>query len=418
MRIAIGALIWLGVLGGGGTALLALRDHPVLAPAQRLIRYLRTDPVTFTVTLPGAIEPAATTHALVRDPEHFLRRVGSVRHAERCAGQTRLEVEIFPEEAARLGSGVDATYFTVPGSAAWIVRTLVPRERLQQIRALWATYYAAEREEIVDTLWPVVKESLEEVLRFYEAELPRVLRAHREDLDALVARHDDGAFDRELMPAVRAVAWERVRVRFSPLLEEVGRELWDRLPVWGLGWRYAYEQLPFTRDDHVSTRFNEFLEEDALPLLAARTERVVRLLGEVLRDTASDSLVVEAMKHVAAEVAADPATAELARDLWFELVLRNDRLKALIRARWEVKGMKQAVASVADRLEPLIREVINAIVLSADGQTLSPRLAQVLRARVLKKDGAWLLLEPGEAGARGAPLARGAEIPGRVDAGD
>jgi len=413
MRIGIGAFIWLLLLGGGGGALIAGWDRPGLAPLRRLVRYFGEPAITFTVVLPDRVEAKPYTHVLVEDPELFLRRIGTVKAVDQHEGKTRLAVEIFPEEARRFQSGVQATYFTVPGSAAWIVKTLIPAERVQHIRALWKTFYAAERQAIAETLWPVVKESLQEIFKFYETEVPRVIRENRPELDALVARHRHGAFEREFLPSLRAVVWDFAQKRFEPLLKDVGRELWDRLPVWGLTWRYLYESVPFTRDDHVTNRFNEFLKNDALPLIKARSNEVLKLVGEIFRDTIRDPRVAESLKKVVGEVVSDPDTVGLIKKLSTELILKNDRLRALVRKRWEEKGLKEAVSAVGSRFEPLIHDAVNSIVLSEDGLKMHPRLSRILRSRVLKKDGAWVLLHA----AGPARLEPGAVISGRIDAG-
>lgn len=413
MRIAIGTLIWLLLLGGGGGTLLVSWNRPGLEPLRRLVRYFGESAVTFTVVLPDRVEAKPYTHVLVQDPELFLRRIGTVKSVSQEPGKTRLTIEIFPEDALRFRSGVEATYFTVPGSAAWIVKTLVPAERVEHIRSLWKKFYAGEREAIAETLWPVVKESLQEIFEFYETEVPRVIRENRPELDALVARHRHGAFEKEFMPSVRAVVWDFAQKRFEPLLTEVGRQLWDRLPVWGLTWRYLYENVPFTRDDHVTNRFNRFLTSDALPLIKARSEEVLRIVGEIFRDTVRDPRVADSLRKVVGEVASDPETVRLIKKLSAELILKNDRLQALVRKRWEEKGLKEAVSAVGGRFEPFVHDAVNSIVLSEDGLKMHPRLSRVLRSRVLKKDGAWVLLHP----AGEARLVPGAVIAGKIDAG-
>jgi hypothetical protein len=413
MRIAIGTLIWLLLLGGGGGTLLVNWNRPDLKPLRRLVRYFGERAVTFTAVLSDRVEAKPYTHVLVEDPELFLRRIGTVKAVSHAQGKTRLTIEIFPEDARRFRSGVEATYFTVPGSAAWIVKTLIPAERVQHIRSLWKEFYAGEREAIAGTLWPVVKESVQEIFEFYETEVPRVIRENRPELDALAARHRHGAFEKEFMPSVRAVVWDFAQKRFEPLLKEVGRQLWDRLPVWGLTWRYLYENVPFTRDDHVTNRFNQFLTSDALPLIKARSAEVLRLVGEIFRDTVRDPRVAESLRKVVGEVAADPETVRLIKKLSAELILKNDRLKALVRKRWEENGLKEAVSAVGGRFEPFVHDAVNSIVLSEDGLKMHPRLSRVLRSRVLKKDGAWVLLRA----AGETRLEPGAVISGKIDAG-
>ena len=411
MRIIIGLSIWLLLLGGGGATLVLHRNDPGLEPGRRLLRFLREEAVSVTVELAGTVDVKAGTHVLIRDPDLFLRRVGSVTRVEGGGEKTRLSLEIYPEHGALLTPDALVTYFTVPGTASWIVNTLIPRDRVQKIQTLWEDFYARERVEIMASLWPAVKESLQEIFRFYEKEIPQVIQNNRPELDALIEKHRRGAYDREFMPAVQDVVWNLARERFAPLLEEVGRDLWQRLPVWGLSWRYMYEYVPFTSEEHVSRRFRDFLDKDAVPLMKSRTRDVVSLLGGIVKDTFRDPRVTASLKILVREVSEDPQVFHMFKKLTSELILKNDRLLVLVRKRWEEKGLKNIVSSVGARFEPLVRDAVNSIVLDEDGKSLHPRLAQVLRSRVLKKDRAWVLMEPGT----GPPLGPGSVIQGRIN---
>jgi len=387
------------------------RNDPGLAPGGRILRYLQESAVSITMELPDSVDVQPHTNILVRDPTQFLRRVGCVMRVEKSSRKTRIELEVFPEFASLLTTDMRATYFTVPGTAAWIMNTLIPRERVLEIQTLWKAFYARERAGINAELWPAVKDSLQEILTFYEKEVPRVIQSNRFDVDAIIAKHRKGVFERDFMPALQDVAWNLAQARFSPLLEEVGRELWDLLPVWGLGWRYMYEHVPFTKKDHVKQRFKVFLDKEALPVLKSRTREVMALLSNLFQDTFRDPRVITALRKMVGEIAEDPQTLQVLKKLSTELFLKNDRLLSLVRERWEDKGLKKAFSSVGVKFEPLIRDAVNSIVLNEDGSCLSPRLSQVLRSRVLKKEGAWVLLESGS----GPALPAGSVIAGRIN---
>jgi hypothetical protein len=88
-----------------------------------------------------------------------------------------------------------------------------------------------------------------------------------------------------------------------------------------------------------------------------------------------------------------------------ELVLTNERLADLVRRHWE-GGLAAAAAEAFARLEPLVREAVDTIVLDAERDGINPRLVRVLRARVFRKDGRFVLLVPGT----GAPLPAGRRL--------
>lgn len=409
MRTYVGLFIWILLIAG--CVGLWFARPALFEPARRLVAYTSQPSCEVDVALPASVDAKVGTLVMTPDATSFLRRVGRVAAVERDGALLRLA--LYPAEAETLGDRMRATYFTVPGNAAWVVSTLVPRERLDAVRELWRAFYERERAGIYDTLWPVVKESLEDLFKFYEKEVPRVLDAHRDRLSKLVEKHRSGAFETELLPIVQTVAWDVAQREFTPLVEEIGREIWARLPVWGLTWRFAYQSIPFTGDEHVKKRFEEFLKRDGIPVLQARSAELLEAVARVMKMTLEDPKVSAALRKTAGEVASDPEFLALVRELAADLTVRNDRLRTLLKERWEHKGLKRAVTEVGTRFEPLIKDAINSIVLSPDGKKLNARLSQVLRSRVLKKDEAWVLVEP----AGGGPLRSGATIEGRIDGG-
>jgi hypothetical protein len=98
---------------------------------------------------------------------------------------------------------------------------------------------------------------------------------------------------------------------------------------------------------------------------------------------------------VARELAADRELSALLRETAKELVLENEQLSGIMKQRWE-SGLRSAVLDASRRLDPLVREVVNGIVLNQERNGINPRLAQVLRTAVFRKDGRWILLSPGQ----------------------
>ncbi len=324
MRTTVGIAIWVGVIVFAVWALVA---GPAAGPAERLTQFATDTPYRVLLELPG--EPKAEVGGLVMvpDEERFLRRVGRIAGMSTSGGKTHLSLELFPDVAAGWPGSVDATFVTVPATAGWIVRTLIPASRLEAIRDRWQAFYSSERDAIADSLWPVVRSSLDELFRFYEREVPRILAKHADGFRALVESHRRGAFEKELMPAVQSVAWRVAQAEFSPLLSKIGRELWARLPVMGLGMRYAFEFVPFTNQDQVAVRFKRYLDEDAMPVLRENSGEIVRVLGVVARRTMQDPAVGAAFRKLVGEVIEDPEFFRLLREVAADLTVRNDHLQ-------------------------------------------------------------------------------------------
>lgn len=399
-RVAFGLTFWVAVAVAAALGAFTPRGRAADA-ASRLADWAVASPRHVVLEVPAGSELRRGDPVFVSTPDRFLARVG---HVERVRdGVARLALH--PGEADRLREGLSARVYEVPDTVAWIVATLLPPEKKDEIRALVVEFFRREGDAIRATLMPEIDRSVREVAAFYEAELPAALARHAEEIGALAAKHRDGVVREELVPVAKEVGGKIAAEKFRPLAEKVGREIMDSLPVWSLGWRYLWEKVPFTDDEQMKSRFEKYFREEAEPILAAHTEEAVRLLGEVLKAMAADPRIREAAGRVARTVATDPEVASLAKELFFELVVKNERLHALLRRRWE-EGLRGAVTSVATRTEPLVKDIVNAVVKDGDG--LSPRFAHVLRTRVFWKDRRWVLLVPGEGGPR---LAEGARIP-------
>jgi hypothetical protein len=316
-------------------------------------------------------------------------------------------VTVFPERPGLLTEGTTMTAFTAPSSARWVVKTLLPKERMQRIVALTREFVGAEGRRIADTLWPQVRLGLLDLLELYETQLPAALRARAERIRALAGKHRDGVVAEKLVPAVEEVVLVRAEARFRPFLEEVGRELWKKLPIWSLGARYVWEGVPGTREGQVKSRFEEYLKKEAIPVLRKHAPEAMRLAREVLKESLADERLREALATVASEIASDPEVTALLRELAGELVVENEQLRKVLRKRWEA-GLGEAASAASARFEPLIRQIVDLIALTGDRRAINPRLARVLRTRLLRKDRRWILLSPGS----GAPLADPVEIRG------
>jgi len=408
VRVVTGLLIWIGVL----VLILSItvpKDGAAHESTVRLLRFAVAGPRTATITFPAGTDLKRGDPVFVVDPDHYLEPVGFVRELRTSGDRIVAVLTVFPERPDLLTGGTTATAFTAPASAAWVVKTLVPKERLEQIAELTRGFLRAEGSRIADTLWPQVRLGLLDLLELYEKQLPAALSARSEVISALVAKHRDGVVAKELVPVIQEVVLVKAETKFRPFLEKVGRELWKKLPIWSLGARYVWEGVPGTREGQVKSKFERYLKNEAIPLLRTHAPEATRLARELLEESLDDPRLRDALKSVAGEILSDPGTKALLRDLGRELVVKNERLREVLNHRWEA-GLKEALNVASARLEPLIRKVVDSIALTGNRRAINPRLARVLRTRLLKKDRRWILLTPG----KGAPLGDPVEIEGTV----
>lgn len=394
LRVAIGGVIW----AAGILFVLSITVPPDGAahdPAARLVDFAVSGPRVVTVNFPPGAELEQNDPVFVVDAERYLLPAGLVRTVTPRADGVTVELTLFPESPDLLREGVTFTAFLAPWTAGWVMKTLLPKERLDEILWLVNETVREEGKRIADTLWPQVRLALLDVLELYQEQLPAALAAREDRIRALVSKHRSGVVAEAFVPAVEEVVLVKAEEQFRPFLEDVGQELWKELPIWSLGARWVWEGVPGTKEGQVQSKFEQYLKEDAMPILRKRAPEAMAIARQVLKDSIEDPRLKEAIATVAREVAGDPETTALFRDLAEELVVKNQRLREVLAKRWEA-GLGEAVKEASSRLESVTKRTVDAIALTKDRQSINPRLARVLRTRLLRKDRRWVLMTPGE----------------------
>ncbi len=374
--------------------------------AGRLLSHAVSSPRTATLAIDPSVGLREGDPVFAEDPEAFLVTVGRVRAVRAGGDGIEAEIEVWPAHEEMLREGAAARALAVPETAAWVLATLLPAEQRERLATLALPHLRAEGAAIRELLWPQVREGLLEALLVLEEELPAALAAQGARWEALLARQREGAFRTELLPVLREVVLPIARERMTPVLEKVGAALWKALPVWSLGWRALWQEVDFSDEQLVKERFREYLRKDAEPILAAHLEEILAASTEVLRDSFAEGRFRRALAAGFGEVLSDPELSALLAELVRSTVFSNERMREVVARRWE-GGLRDAVVEALSRLEPLVREAVDAVVLDDAREGINPRLARVLRARVFRKDGRFVLL----AGGDGPRLPDGARIP-------
>ncbi len=259
-RLLIGVGLWALVRYVAGSALLS-EDGAARGPAERVLEFAGESPRRLEVAFPADTEVSLRDPVLLEDPEEFLISIGHVEDIRREDATVIAVLRRDPAIEDGRREGLTAEHFTVPKSAAWVVQTLLPRERLADIRVMAKEWADKDGEAMRDALWPEVRTGILEVLGHVERELPRALAAQSDQWNEFFTRHREGVLKEKLVPVLQEVTLKLARERFDPLINEVGGELWDALPAWSIGWRYVWEKVPLTPADQARARFDAFVKE-------------------------------------------------------------------------------------------------------------------------------------------------------------
>jgi len=414
--VIVGAAVWT-VLGAALASALALSSgHPGGSVARRLYRHAFEGPTRVEVRLPSWAQCPRGTRVVVPDGPTFVA-IGEVSGTRLEPGARALVAlaDVAPERGDEIGPGTKATLLMAPGTAAWITRTLVPKETAERIRKEIDALRATHQEDIVRTLRPFVKETVNDAATLLLRDFRAAIERHRPEIESILARYREETIEKEFVPVFRESVWPQVVEISRPTLESIARELWDELPLWSLGWNYVWGKLPKTPGDALEQRFNRFLEEKAVPLLRSRQDEIRRTAEEVVRAISTNPQVQDVVRRAADRVANDPELQALLRRILEEVVTENQELVKLLERRWNDPRVQRAMEGFSARLQPGIDKIINMVLLNEAGDGISPHLARVLRTEILQKDTIWIRLEPvpGErrpAGTGNAPVVLEARV--------
>ena len=399
---------------GAPTPLESVRQY-LLAP-RREVR-LRFSPAVqvavgdaiFHETAPGVFEQVGEVRVLVDAEAHPL--------AARQGLASAATASLYPS-APPLTVDSQLDYYVTPGSLAWVVETLLPRDRQERLVEHMRKTLAAHQNEIVAAARPVVEAALVDAVAIVHEDLDAALARHARELEALAARYQKEVVERELAPLLGEEVMPIIRQRAQPLLSSVGRELWERLSLWRFGWRFVYDRSPLPDQSLTEQEWDRFVKEDAMPVLATHTQEFVEVLRQISDDVANNERVRKTLAATFERVLTDPELRRVTRQILDEAILRNRRLWNSLEEHFHGDAARQAFELASARLEPTLRQMADEV-LGTRESGVSPEFAHVLRNQILLKDQRWFVLRGGSA-ERAAPASGAVESlavrPGVVDA--
>lgn len=406
-RVIVGAILWV-VLLASGQAL--VRDHE----SQRESRAAaHVSSWLFDRSLSVVVELDQSRRVDIGDPVFFgaseadLTLIGHVSElvgsSEAISGSSsaivrRMRCEIYPSGHLGLNSTSAVTMITVPQTADWVFRTLLPEDKILWIAQEWNRTLLANREALFEAIGPVVEALVRDFQTIVTEDLPPALASRGARFAELGERYEDAIIERELKPVIETELWPLMISRAQPTLDAVGKEIIKRLPVWSLTWRFVYDKLPLTENDHVREVWNEFVETEIVPILQAHVDDFLGAFGDVIAAASKNEKVGAAFRRSFDVLVADPAFQHELRLLFQEIVLDNPRFHDAMIARWQSPEMKVAIDKLSVFMGPLLSRIGDAI-LGTRGGGITPEFARVLRTQILEKDRRWLFIQPGASGA-------------------
>ena len=346
---------------------------------------------------------------LVTHDNHF-QQVGEIRsvpsvdeHGRRVVQRTRTSRALLYPAARISPADVELVYHSSPGTMEWILKTVLPPEKQRQIAAVIASAVDAHQGEIVAAFTPIVKTSLQDAIEIVQEDIGPVIERHRGEIADLAEMYQREFSDEDLMPLVREEIWPIVREHAEPTATEIGRHIWQRASVWRFAWRYLYDKSPLPQRDHLSTEWQRFLEQEAIPELQTHVDKIVETVQHIVTDASRNPQVRDSLRLHVTRVAEDEELHRLVWKIVREAVVDNPRLREAVEARMKGAQARRVFRLAGARLEPFVRR-IGDLLFGTHEEGITPEFASILRNQILGKDRRWFLMRPRRLAAQPAGL--------------
>lgn len=418
LRISIGALFWGCVLSLGVRLLTSARDTGIgtdVSTLSQLREFFSQRGQSLVITFPGRVRimvgddveiaglRAGEVEALLDDNGTVLPRIDDEVGAVR--------IRLYDAQQATLHADASARLVLIPLAAAWVVQTLFTRETIPKIAAEWNRTMLQHREEIFNVLTPLVRDVIIDVEHHVETELPGFLKRHPEKIKALGGRLESQLDGEQVASLFETEIWPIAQPKVRPIIEKISREIWEKLPLWGLTWRLAYQNLPLTRNDYLERAWASFLQRQVVPLFLSHSEEIVEAAHEVAREALAKKEIKEALRQVFANLIQEPGFHELCQIFLREVILDNSRFHETMLRRWSSPDVQRAVAAASTHIEPMVRRMGD-IVLGTREEGITDEFARVLRSQILLKDGQRIVIDPGS---KTAPILAATSLAARIE---
>ena len=411
VRIALGLLIWavVGVAlygwvhdsGETGRDTRSLehvkswmfsQSIPVDLEFDRDVEIRVGDPVLFA-SAPGSLTQIGDVRALLEGDRTLEVRSGWVRRA-RC--------ELYLSGHVGLNTTSKVRLVTVPQTAAWIFRTLLPKEKLQRIGLQWNRTLVNHREEIFAAISPVLRRAVRDLQAIVIEGVPEAVALRAPQLARISARLEDSIVKKEFLPLVENDLWPIFMARAQPTLDAIGKEVLERLPVWSFTWRFLYQSLPLTADTYVQNAWRPFVDQQVIPILKEHLDDFFGIFKDVIAAATKNRNVGRAFRRVFDRIIEDVELQHELRMVFQHLILDNPRFHRAMLDLWESPEMTEAIDRLSVFLGPFFAKIGDAV-LGTRGGGITPEFARVLRTQILEKDRRFVIIEPG---VKGTPLLR------------
>ena len=412
LRYLVGAVLWIVLLGYGARLLTERRGESESSTLTEVGAFLVRSSAEIDIEFPAPrfievgdavyLDAGSPMAAMPRHTENLGAPIGEISALVEdgevrpifvgVAKQARLR--FFDSSTADLRRDASVHLLVVPDAFAWVVDTLLTEGNLPRVAAEWNDTMLLHREKIFGHITPIVVRAIEELEATIAESTPPFLRRHEAEIaqltTALQARFDDATITRLFEREVWPIGEQELR----PIVEELGKQIWNKVPVWGFTWRLMYQSLPLTRDDHFERAWQEFVTTEIVPIVKSSQGDILAAVKRVARQALSNEQVVDTLREAFLAMTSHPTFQSLAQQYIKECFLDNPSFHERMKSVANSPEVDRALAAATPHLEPMFRRMGD-IIFGTREQGITQEFARVLRAQILQKDRRRIVVRPG-----------------------
>lgn len=389
-RVIIGALIWIGAIGLGVFAMRqSFEDSP--ESLRQLVSFVTYQRKTIQ------LECDRSLYLRVGDPVFLagsdqtapIGQVASV-HSEDGIYSAETTITLFGSSPVVTNEDYVEFHFA-PDSVEWMIQTMLPEQKRDEIRKMIQDAYVEHRDEIFEEFNPVIQATMRETSDLVKQELKRAFESRKDKLSEIGNRYQNELLKKELIPLFQNEILPIIEEEGEPLVREIGQEIWNEVSVLSFGWRYLYDKSPLPEKKLTEKKFKEFVDQKAKPILESHTDDFIELQKEIGRKVSANPKVKETISKSLSKVMSDEEIQQLLVDVFKEVTLDNPKFRETIQKQMQSAEAQRAMAIANAKLDPVIRNI--GVSLFGNPQLgITPEFARVMRRRILFKDASWLTL--------------------------
>ena len=393
-RVVVGALIWIGA-GLAVWPSVRAGTKRLEKPLGQLWRYGAHSHRIIERDLPGPL--ALGDPILLADRTRLGAIVaigsGSARATWDLPNAPSYAVRIaFDPEASVPGEFVLRTRAT-PMDGAWVLETLLPEPKRRYVEEEIRVFLREHEDTFMAFVRPLAEEVVAEATKVLEANLTSALGKREPEIQKLLDKHRE-KIRTEIVPVLKTELGPSAKTKADPILREIGRELWDELPMWSLGWRAFVDVIPGTSKDRVDKWWSEFVDNKAIPILEKHEADLMKALEELIEEGGKNPAVRKELGKATKRLAQDPEFRKLARGILEDALLRPFHARDLFEKLLAQPAHRERLQALSRAFAPTLQRIARKLTVDEQTGELDPSLVRVLRRVVFHKDARYVELGP------------------------